>query len=210
MWRFRGRTQTHHSTLSRALKNYVCESRNTHTLNFEHPRMLALDICPLCCSSKSRIKLALTYTQSFLHAVSHMHTALTHHIHFHTHTLTFAHIHTHSHTHWHSHIRAYTCSHMYSHSFTHTITSRPELLKGVYGMGFNRPSKIQEKALPLLLADPPSNLIAQSQSGTGKTAAFVLAMLSRVDPAKKHPQVGISLSLIHSHSLTCSHSFSLN
>ena len=61
-------------------------------------------------------------------------------------------------------------------------------------MGFNRPSKIQEKALPLLLADPPSNLIAQSQSGTGKTAAFVLAMLFRVDPAKKHPQVNSSLS----------------
>ena len=57
-------------------------------------------------------------------------------------------------------------------------------------MGFNRPSKIQEKALPLLLADPPTNLIAQSQSGTGKTAAFVLAMLSRVDPAKNHSQVG--------------------
>jgi ATP-dependent RNA helicase DDX19/DBP5 len=62
-------------------------------------------------------------------------------------------------------------------------------------MGFNRPSKIQEKALPLLLADPPSNLIAQSQSGTGKTAAFVLAMLSRVDPAKKHPQVSSTLTL---------------
>lgn len=57
-------------------------------------------------------------------------------------------------------------------------------------MGFNRPSKIQEMALPLLLADPPTNLIAQSQSGTGKTAAFVLAMLSRVDPAKNHSQVG--------------------
>ena len=68
-------------------------------------------------------------------------------------------------------------------------------------MGFNRPSKIQEKALPLLLADPPSNLIAQSQSGTGKTAAFVLAMLSRVDPAKKHPQVNSSLSPSFSHSL---------
>lgn len=32
-------------------------------------------------------------------------------------------------------------------------------------------------------------MIAQSQSGTGKTAAFVLAMLSRVDPSKKYPQV---------------------
>jgi len=32
-------------------------------------------------------------------------------------------------------------------------------------------------------------LIAQSQSGTGKTAAFVLAMLSRVDPEFQYPQV---------------------
>nr|CAI5830468.1 unnamed protein product [Callosobruchus analis] len=56
-------------------------------------------------------------------------------------------------------------------------------------MGFNAPSKIQETALPTLLADPPQNLIAQSQSGTGKTAAFVLAMLSRVDVSKSYPQV---------------------
>ena len=35
----------------------------------------------------------------------------------------------------------------------------------------------------------PQNVIAQSQSGTGKTAAFVLAMLSRVDPRMHHPQV---------------------
>ena len=56
-------------------------------------------------------------------------------------------------------------------------------------MGFNRPSKIQETALPMLLADPPQNMIAQSQSGTGKTAAFVLAMLSRVNPEQKWPQV---------------------
>lgn len=41
----------------------------------------------------------------------------------------------------------------------------------------------------------PQNLIAQSQSGTGKTAAFVLAMLSHVDPSKKYPQVGFRLSL---------------
>uniref|UniRef100_A0A6Q2XDX1 RNA helicase n=1 Tax=Esox lucius TaxID=8010 RepID=A0A6Q2XDX1_ESOLU len=34
----------------------------------------------------------------------------------------------------------------------------------------------------------PQNLIAQSQSGTGKTAAFVLAMLSHVDPNNKFPQ----------------------
>lgn len=33
-------------------------------------------------------------------------------------------------------------------------------------------------------------MIAQSQSGTGKTAAFVLTMISRVDVAKEYPQVG--------------------
>ena len=41
-------------------------------------------------------------------------------------------------------------------------------------MGFNAPSKIQETALPTLLADPPQNMIAQSQSGTGKTAVRFL------------------------------------
>ncbi|XP_067419456.1 ATP-dependent RNA helicase DDX25 isoform X1 [Emydura macquarii macquarii] len=65
---------------------------------------------------------------------------------------------------------------------------KKELLQGIYAMGFNRPSKIQETALPMMLADPPQNLIAQSQSGTGKTAAFVLAMLSRVNGAEKFPQ----------------------
>ncbi|NXD88066.1 DDX25 helicase, partial [Halcyon senegalensis] len=65
---------------------------------------------------------------------------------------------------------------------------KKELLQGVYTMGFNRPSKIQETALPIMLAYPPQNLIAQSQSGTGKTAAFALAMLSRVNAAEKYPQ----------------------
>lgn len=63
-----------------------------------------------------------------------------------------------------------------------------ELLKGLYAMKFSKPSKIQEKALPLLLGNPPKNLIAQSQSGTGKTAAFTLAMLSRVDESKQQTQ----------------------
>lgn len=57
------------------------------------------------------------------------------------------------------------------------------LLKGIYAMKFVKPSKVQARALPLLLSDPPTNLIGQSQSGTGKTAAFSLAMLKRVDPS---------------------------
>ncbi|KAK0151087.1 ATP-dependent RNA helicase DDX19A [Merluccius polli] len=65
---------------------------------------------------------------------------------------------------------------------------KPQLLQGVYTMGFNRPSRIQENALPMMLAEPPQNLIAQSQSGTGKTAAFSLAMLSHVNPSNKWTQ----------------------
>lgn len=65
---------------------------------------------------------------------------------------------------------------------------REELLKGIYSMKFVKPSKVQERALPLLLSDPPQNMIAQSQSGTGKTAAFVLTMLHRVDTSISTPQ----------------------
>ncbi|XP_053687392.1 DEAD-box helicase Dbp80 [Sabethes cyaneus] len=78
---------------------------------------------------------------------------------------------------------------LYSVKTFEALHLKPELLQGVYAMGFNAPSKIQETALPTLLADPPQNMIAQSQSGTGKTAAFVLAMLSRVNPLKNYPQV---------------------
>jgi ATP-dependent RNA helicase DDX19/DBP5 len=56
-----------------------------------------------------------------------------------------------------------------------------ELLKGIYAMGFEKPSKIQETALPMLLQNPPKNMIGQSQAGTGKTAAFCLNILSRID-----------------------------
>lgn len=61
------------------------------------------------------------------------------------------------------------------------VTSSEELLKGLYNLNFRTPSKIQEKALPLLMANPPVNMIGQSQSGTGKTAAFSLNLLSRLD-----------------------------
>jgi ATP-dependent RNA helicase DDX19/DBP5 len=43
------------------------------------------------------------------------------------------------------------------------------------------------------LNDSPTNMIGQSQSGTGKTAAFVLTMLSRVDFNLNKPQASINL-----------------
>ncbi|KAK4141299.1 P-loop containing nucleoside triphosphate hydrolase protein [Dichotomopilus funicola] len=64
-----------------------------------------------------------------------------------------------------------------------------EINDGLLAMNFKKPSKIQERALPLMISDPPTNMIAQSQSGTGKTAAFVLTVLSRVDFSKpQQPQ----------------------
>src|ERR1700712_2041839 len=61
-------------------------------------------------------------------------------------------------------------------------------MDGILNMNFNKPSKIQERALPLLLANPAVNMIGQSQSGTGKTAAFVLNCLFRTDISRLAPQ----------------------
>eukprot|EP00005_Dracoamoeba_jomungandri_P004026 CAMPEP_0174250880 /NCGR_PEP_ID=MMETSP0439-20130205/902_1 /TAXON_ID=0 /ORGANISM="Stereomyxa ramosa, Strain Chinc5" /LENGTH=467 /DNA_ID=CAMNT_0015331057 /DNA_START=18 /DNA_END=1421 /DNA_ORIENTATION=- len=73
-------------------------------------------------------------------------------------------------------------------NFEDILKDKPDLLKGVYDMGFNYPSKIQGVSLPILLGQPPKNLIAQAQSGTGKTAAFSLTMLCRTDPNLHKPQ----------------------
>uniref|UniRef100_A0A1I8AM04 ATP-dependent RNA helicase n=1 Tax=Steinernema glaseri TaxID=37863 RepID=A0A1I8AM04_9BILA len=77
---------------------------------------------------------------------------------------------------------------LYSGKTFTSLRLKPELLKALGELGFIQPSKIQEMILPVLLMAPPQNVIAQAQSGTGKTVAFVLAMLSRVDPTKPWPQ----------------------
>ncbi|KAJ7170914.1 P-loop containing nucleoside triphosphate hydrolase protein [Mycena crocata] len=77
---------------------------------------------------------------------------------------------------------------LYSAKTFEELGLHQDLLKGIYDMGFSKPSKIQERALPLLLSNPPTNMIGQSQSGTGKTAAFVLTMLSRIDFTKNTTQ----------------------
>jgi len=45
-----------------------------------------------------------------------------------------------------------------------------------------------------MLANPPQNMIAQSQSGTGKTAAFVVTILSRVDFSQRHTPQALALA----------------
>jgi len=62
-----------------------------------------------------------------------------------------------------------------------------QLSRGIYTYGFEQPSKIQQLAIV-----PMSNrkdILAQSQSGTGKTGAFTIGSLSVVDPNIKAPQV---------------------
>lgn len=50
-------------------------------------------------------------------------------------------------------------------------------------MNYKRPSKVQATVLPLILPPKTMNLICQSQTGTGKTAAFSIAMIMCVDPS---------------------------
>ncbi|XP_003747181.1 ATP-dependent RNA helicase DDX25 [Galendromus occidentalis] len=68
-----------------------------------------------------------------------------------------------------------------------------DLYRAICKMGFRNPSRIQETALPILMENPPTNMMAQSQSGTGKTAAFLLAALTRVKAENQWPQVLIIL-----------------
>lgn len=64
---------------------------------------------------------------------------------------------------------------------------RPELLRGVYGYGYEAPSVIQQRAVVPLVRG--FDLIAQSQSGTGKTGAFSIGLLERIDPKVLRTQV---------------------
>ena len=54
----------------------------------------------------------------------------------------------------------------------------PEVLEGVQKAGFETPSPIQAKAIPIFLSG--KNLLGTAQTGTGKTAAFTLPLLSRI------------------------------
>ncbi|KAL7492954.1 hypothetical protein ACHAWT_002090 [Skeletonema menzelii] len=72
-------------------------------------------------------------------------------------------------------------SHLSSAKTFQDLNLPEHLIKAIFEMGFERPSAIQEEALPRILANPPRNLIGQAQSGSGKTAAFVLGMLYRIN-----------------------------
>ncbi|MFN5463954.1 MAG: DEAD/DEAH box helicase [Cyanobacteriota bacterium] len=63
---------------------------------------------------------------------------------------------------------------------------RDELLSALATMGFDTPSPIQKAAIPELLLG--RDLVGQARTGTGKTAAFGLPLLQRLDPEERRPQ----------------------
>jgi ATP-dependent RNA helicase DeaD len=63
----------------------------------------------------------------------------------------------------------------------------PRLVQATNALGFQTPTPIQEKAIPVLLSGT-QDLIGLAQTGTGKTAAFGLPLLQLIDEKKKHPQ----------------------
>ena len=76
---------------------------------------------------------------------------------------------------------------------TDTVTAFNQLalnnsiLKGLDDVGYETPSPIQAQTIPLILDG--RDIIGQAQTGTGKTAAFALPILSNIDLKQKDPQV---------------------
>ena len=61
------------------------------------------------------------------------------------------------------------------------------ILKAIIEVGYETPSPIQAESIPLLLDG--HDLLGQAQTGTGKTAAFALPLLSRIDSSQAYPQL---------------------
>ena len=67
------------------------------------------------------------------------------------------------------------------------LALKKQLLKALDEVGYETPSPIQAQTIPLLLEG--KDIIGQAQTGTGKTAAFALPLLSNIDLQQKDPQV---------------------
>jgi superfamily II DNA/RNA helicase len=64
---------------------------------------------------------------------------------------------------------------------------KPDLLRGIYAYGFEKPSAIQQRAIRPIVRG--RDVIAQSQSGTGKTAVFSISALQLLDETSRDVQV---------------------
>jgi ATP-dependent RNA helicase DeaD len=68
-----------------------------------------------------------------------------------------------------------------------SLPLRPELQQAIQDLGFEKPSPIQAQALPLLL-ETDTDFIGLAATGTGKTVAFTLPLLERINPSVRHTQ----------------------
>ena len=62
----------------------------------------------------------------------------------------------------------------------------PNIVAAVLATGYEEPSAIQQQSIPIILAG--HDMIGQAQTGTGKTAAFALPILNKIDVSKREPQ----------------------
>ena len=59
-------------------------------------------------------------------------------------------------------------------------------MKGIHAAGYEKPSPIQEEAIPVALTG--RDILARAKNGTGKTAAFIIPTLERIEPTKHKTQ----------------------
>jgi translation initiation factor 4A len=62
------------------------------------------------------------------------------------------------------------------------LNIKQELLRGIFAYGFEKPSEIQKKSIPIMISG--KDIIAQAQSGMGKTGAFSISTLDLIDCSK--------------------------
>ena len=67
-----------------------------------------------------------------------------------------------------------------------TLGLPDKVIEAVKRVGFEQPSPIQAQTIPLLMEG--RDVVGLAQTGTGKTAAFALPVLSQIDPKQRHPQ----------------------
>lgn len=72
---------------------------------------------------------------------------------------------------------------------------------GIYEKGFERPSPIQEESIPIVLTG--SDILARAKNGTGKTAAFCIPALEKIDQDKNFIQ-GLTRTFLGSSKSVCS------
>lgn len=63
-----------------------------------------------------------------------------------------------------------------------------EVFQPLLDKGFSQPSRVQCETLPLLIGPNPKSVLVQSQTGSGKTIAFLLSILQKIDPSQNFPQ----------------------